>query len=61
MYFYHEHFFDAHTAAKEYERSDASGEHLATEYLIRIPAILNWLAVTSVALCIIIAVILSLS
>ena len=61
MYFYHEHFFDTHTAAQEYERSHASGEKLETEELIRIPAIVNWVAVTSVALCIIIAVIQSLS
>ena len=61
MYFYHEHFFDAHTAAEDYERSHASGEDLATEDLIRIPAIVNWVAVTSAALCIIIAVIQSLS
>jgi len=61
MYFYQEHFFDTHTTAREYERSDASGEDLSTEEPIRIPAIVNWVAVTSVALCIIIAAIQSLS
>ncbi|MBN9308961.1 MAG: hypothetical protein J0I99_04100 [Devosia sp.] len=61
MYFYHEGYIDAQSAALEdtgsRERSDGEGVCEA----IRMPAILTWLAAVTVALCGIVAAIQLLS
>lgn len=63
MYFYHEGYHDAHYAEAglddlwpRHQRGDDR-----TDEPIRIPAILNWLVIVSVALCAIIAAIHGLS
>lgn len=63
MYFYHEGYQDAHfaDAALEDLRSRTRRDDDLSYEPIRIPAILNWLAVMSIALCIIFTAINGLS
>ena len=61
MYFYHENYHDAYAAALEDLRPrDRRDDDRACEP-IRIPAILNWLVITSVALFVIFTAIHGLS
>ena len=57
MYFYHETYHDAYSAdaALDLGRRDRADDD-RTYDPIRLPAILTWLAVVSVALCVIAAV-----
>lgn len=63
MHFYHEGYYDAYYAEAAFDdlRSrDRRDDDLAYEP-IRIPAILNWLVIVSVALCVIFTAIQGLS
>ncbi len=63
MYFYHEGYHDTYYADACLEAltsSDRRGDDLTYEP-IRIPAIVSWLTIVSVALCVVIAAIHGLS
>lgn len=63
MYFYHEGFhetYHADAACLDLGASDRRDDDRAYEP-IRLPAILNWLAIVGVALCVIVAAIHGLS
>lgn len=60
MYFYHEHYHDAYTAAEDVTSGDRCDPGQGYEP-IRIPAIINWLTGVSVALLLIVAAIQALS
>ena len=63
MYFYHEGYHDAYYAAatledlRPHDRRDEDPSYEPA----RFPAILNWLAIVSVALCVIVAAIQAMS
>jgi hypothetical protein len=62
MYFYHESYHDAYyAAALEVLRSGDRRVDDRTFEPIRIPAILNWLVIVTIALCVIFAAIRGLS
>lgn len=63
MYFYHESYHDAHyaDAALEDLRFADRRDDARTYEPIRIPAILNWLVIVTIGLCIIITAIEVLS
>lgn len=57
MYFYHENYHDAYgTDPEELRSQDRRDDDLADEP-IRIPAIVNWLVITGVALLVIVSAI----
>jgi hypothetical protein len=63
MYFYHEGYHDAYYAnatLEDLRSGDRRVEHQAYEP-IRIPAILNWLLIVTIALCVILTAIQALS
>jgi hypothetical protein len=63
MYFYHEGYHDAyyaHAALEDLRTGDRRVDDRTYEP-VRIPALLNWLAIVTIALCIIVAAIQVLS
>ena len=61
MYFYHEHYYDAHAAALEDLRQRDPSDDSRAYDPIGIPAIVNWLVLSSVALLVIVIAINALS
>ena len=61
MYFYHEHYHDAYAANLEALPSVDRREDDRAYEPLHIPAIVNWLLITSVALLVIVAAIHALS
>lgn len=61
MYFYHEHYLDAYAATLEDLPSVGRREGDRAYEPLHIPAIVNWLLITGVALLVIIAAIHALS
>ena len=61
MYFYHEHCHDAYRTEDAAEDGRFNNLHDESYEPIRVPAVLNWLAIVGVALCVIVAAIQGLS